>query len=156
MSTALLATIWVAFFQECQQLLASGLHSSKSASNDCANRPAAPSSQQVHLFTASARTPGSLRAYVRKMIAYLEGDDVPPLADICYSSTLRTAFGCRLALAADSLPSLRQQLQAVRDSKDGTADPGAEGAVLGFSFPDGTPHQESLPPSGLHSSISTI
>jgi len=79
-----------------------------------------------HLLTISAKSRASLDELVRRYLARLEGDDDPPLNDICFTAaTGRTHFPFRLAVTADGREQLCQRLRAVLCGKP------SEGLSLG-------------------------
>jgi acyl transferase domain-containing protein len=99
--------------------------------------PVGGSEQEWHLFTVSARTAGSLKAYAAKLSTFLDkdGGDTPRLADLCYTSTLRTQYPFRLALSVNSLHSLKEQLRVATVSGGSTKADNGDRKVA-FEFPD--------------------
>lgn len=69
-----------------------------------------PVERSHHLLTLSAPTVPALQALVTKYQDHLR--DTQPLAGLCFTAnTGRRHFPCRLAIVADSLPTLASQLQ---------------------------------------------
>ena len=69
------------------------------------------SKKKLHLLTLSAKSDAALKDGARNLEAFL-GRSQCALADVCYTANVgRSAFPYRLAILADSVESLRQQLQ---------------------------------------------
>ncbi len=78
-------------------------------------RPEAPE-RSHHLFTLSAKTAPALRALAGRMAQALERYPAAALPDICYSINVgRATWPHRLALVAESLPTLQADLAAVAE-----------------------------------------
>ncbi len=67
----------------------------------------------LHVFALSAKTDTALGELVAAYCNYLDAEDLPPLADICFTATAgRSHFDHRLAVVADSTLKLRADLQS--------------------------------------------
>nr|WP_322664020.1 beta-ketoacyl synthase N-terminal-like domain-containing protein [Dendronalium sp. ChiSLP03b]MDZ8207924.1 beta-ketoacyl synthase N-terminal-like domain-containing protein [Dendronalium sp. ChiSLP03b] len=67
----------------------------------------------IHLFALSAKSETALKELTTRITNYLTANPAESLADVCFTAnTGRSHFEYRLAIVADSLLSLRQQLQA--------------------------------------------
>ncbi|MEM7530533.1 MAG: SDR family NAD(P)-dependent oxidoreductase [Chloroflexota bacterium] len=92
------------------------LESVKEPAKEPVNEPvkepvAAPTEQDHHLLTLSAKTPEALDALAQQTIRYLEREPNASLADICFTSNQgRQHFSHRLAVVADSMQTLQVNL----------------------------------------------
>jgi 8-amino-7-oxononanoate synthase len=100
------------------------------------------SKKKLHLLTLSAKSDVALRDGARNLEGFL-GRSQCALADVCYTANVgRSAFPYRLAILADSVESLRQQLQDFVNGGNGLT-----GYVSGRSKPaeiDGELSREDL------------
>ncbi|MCB2262545.1 MAG: type I polyketide synthase [Candidatus Thiosymbion ectosymbiont of Robbea hypermnestra] len=75
--------------------------------------PVEGASDAPYLLPLSARSEKALSALARSYLDFLSEPEVPPLRDICYSASVRREHhNHRLALIADSLNSMAEQLES--------------------------------------------
>ncbi|MEV4738947.1 SDR family NAD(P)-dependent oxidoreductase [Streptomyces sp. NPDC049555] len=105
---------------------------------------AAPQGAAQEAFLLSARDEDALRRYAAAFVEFLDGEAVPPLASLAYTSQAgRVPMAARLAVVAATTGELRAQLAAFLDG--GHARGEASGADLAWlSEPEGASYLERL------------
>ncbi len=77
--------------------------------------------RSLHLLTLSARSEQALTELAQRYVTYLESYTDVSLGDICFTAnTGRTPFEHRLAIVTQSIPQLRQQLEAFISGQETT------------------------------------
>ena len=70
----------------------------------------------LHVFALSAKTDTALEELVAAYCNYLEAEELPALADICFTATAgRSHFDHRVAVVTDSISKLRADLQSWKE-----------------------------------------
>ncbi|MET8140342.1 beta-ketoacyl synthase N-terminal-like domain-containing protein [Sphaerisporangium sp. NPDC005288] len=83
-----------------------------------------PASRRHHLFTMSALSQEALARLARAYLDLLEGDDAPPLSDLCYSAAVRRDHHpLRFAAVVESAGDLREALAAFPQPRPSTGAP---------------------------------
>lgn len=80
-----------------------------------------PAAKSAYCLTLSARTASSLEALRASYLTFLNGDDLPAFADLCFTSNVgRKPFAHRIAIAAsDAADAARQLAAAAATASDG-------------------------------------